>query len=567
MGIDGRSLYSPGYSGTFWDSQNTMLEDIERIEVIRGPGATVWGANAVNGIINIITKTAQDTQGGLVRVGMGNEGMFTSAARYGAKLGEDTFGRVSIAFDSYPSNTLLNPDITTGSKDGNDSSRTGQAGFRFEGKNSSHGEWTLQGDLLRNKEENLVFPYWLDHPPYLSSLYDSATITRGNLLARWHQELGKGRALTVQSYLDLSNYEAEKTPFEQEFKTLDLDLQYETLVGDQHNFVLGAGFRQTEIDFTSIDLLEFSDRDDSLYSAFIQDEINLVPNTLWLTLGSKYEHNDYTGSEWQPSGKLLWKPRPHHSLWASVARAVRTPTVLEQSGRVTMGTFPGGRASLQGTSGFDSEKLVAYEAGYRWQVNPTLSCDLAFFYNNYDDLYVLVLAPQPVFEPGSGWNYYAQFRNGMDGSSYGLEAALDWKAAYWLAFHLSYSWLQLNLSQADLPGALDTDLYFENLSPAHQLSLRSSISLSRSLELNLWLRYTDQIISRDSTDLIGAAELEIDGHTTFNANIIWTPTPNLELMLSGQNLFDSSTLEYGMEYLGAPTEIDRSIYGKVTWRF
>jgi len=562
--IDGRSLYSPGYSGTFWDSQNTMLEDVDRIEVIRGPGGTVWGANAVNGIINIITKSAKDTQGALVRVGMGSGGMFTSAARYGAKLGEETYGRFYLSYDDYPSNTLLRPDITTGSLDGNDGWRPAQGGFRLEGKANDRAEWTVQGDLLRNTEENLVFPNWLAHSPYLSSWYDNATITRSNLLGRWHQDLGQGRALTLQSYIDLSSYDMEKDRFKQVFNSFDLDLQYETPLGSRQALVLGTGFHQTQIDFTSTEMLEFPDRDDSLYSAFVQDEITLLPDTLWLTLGSKYEHNEYSGSEWQPSAKLLWKPKARHSLWGSVSRAVRTPTLLEQEGRVTMGTYftpwGDGRASLLGTSGFDSEKLVAYEAGYRWQASETLALDLAVFLNEYDDLYTLVLEPD-------GLNYNALFKNGMEGTGYGFEAAVDWKAAHWLSWQLSYSLLQLNLHQDNVPGALNTDRYFEKLSPTHQVSLRSSIALARNVELNLWVRYADQIIGRDGRDLVGSGEIDIKAHTTVNANLIWTPRPNLELMLSGQNLFDSSTLEYTMEYLAAPTEIERSIYGKVTWRF
>ncbi len=373
--IDERSLYSPGYSGTFWDSQNTMLEDVDRIEVIRGPGGTVWGANAVNGIINIITKSAKETQGALVRVGMGSQGMFTSAARYGAKLGEESYGRFYLSYDDYPSNTLLRPDITTGSLDASDNWRRAQGGFRIEGKANDRAEWTVQGDLLRNKEENLVSPNWLAHAPYLSSLYDNATVTRSNLLGRWHQDMGQGRALTLQSYIDLSSYDMEKDRFKQVFNSFDLDLQYETPLGSRQNLVLGTGFRQTEIDFTSVEMLEFPDRNDSLYSAFLQDEITLFPDTLWLTLGSKYEHNEYSGSEWQPSAKLLWKPKPRHSLWGSVSRAVRTPTLLEQEGRITMGTYStpwgDGRASLLALS-----PLVV-----RAEVNEFLDLDLAQLVN------------------------------------------------------------------------------------------------------------------------------------------------------------------------------------------
>ncbi|MGE4560167.1 MAG: TonB-dependent receptor plug domain-containing protein [Desulfobulbus sp.] len=562
--IDGRSLYSPGYSGTFWDSQNTMLEDIDRIEVIRGPGATVWGANAVNGIINIITKKAKDTQGTLVRVGAGSRGMFTSAARYGGQLNETTHGRFYLSYDDYPGNTLATPDFTTGSSDAHDDWRPAQGGFRIDGTPNDRAEWTVQGDLLVNKEDMLVSPYWLDHSPYRSSLYQGATLTRSNLLGRWQQELGGGRALTLQSYIDQSRYDVDGDSFEQDFNTLDVDLQYETPVGSRQHLSLGAGYRLTEIDFTSTPFIGFPDRDDCLYSAFVQDEINLLADTLWLTLGTKYEHNDYSGSELQPSAKLLWKPMPRHSLWASVARAVRTPTPLEQEGHLTVGTYPtpwgDGRASLLGTSGFDSETVVAYETGYRWQATETLSLDLALFLNDYDKLY--------SFSDRPAWpDYDVFFINGMAGTGYGVETSVDWKAASWLSFILSYSYLELDLHRIDSSGREDLVDFFEDLSPAHQISFRSSVSLARDWQLNLWLRYVGQTTGRDGNNLLDSPKITVDGYTVFNANLIWTPLPTLEVMLSGQNLFNASQLEYTMEYVVPPTEIERSIYGKITWRF
>lgn len=562
--IDGRSLYSPGYSGTFWDSQNTMLEDIDRIEVIRGPGATVWGANAVNGIINIITKKAKNTQGTLVRVGAGSRGMFTSAARYGGKLSETTHGRFYVSYDDYPSNTLATPDFMTGGSDAYDGWRPAQGGFRIDGTPNGRAEWTVQGDVLVNKEDMLESPYWLDHSPYRSSLYQGATLTRTNLLGRWQQDLGGGRALTLQSYIDQSRYEMDVDAFEQDFKTLDMDLQYETPLGSRQHLSLGAGHRLTAIDFTSTASIGFPDRNDRLYSAFAQDEINLLADTLWLTLGTKYEHNDYSGSELQPSAKLLWKPMPRHSLWASVARAVRTPTPMEQEGHVTVGTYPtpwgDGRASILGTSGFDSETVVAYETGYRWQASETLSLDLALFLNDYDKLYSL--ADHPAYP-----DYDLLFINGLAGTGYGFETSVDWKAASWLSFALSYSYLELDLHRTDPSGRVDMVDNFDELSPTHQVSLRSSISLARDWQLNLWLRYVDQITGRDGSNPLGSGQIDIDGYTLFNANLIWTPAPNLEVMLSGQNLFNSSQLEYTMEYGIPPTEIERSIYGKVTWRF
>jgi iron complex outermembrane receptor protein len=562
--IDGRSIYSPGYSGSFWDSQNTMLEDVDRIEVIRGPGGTVWGANAVNGIINIITKSAKDTQGTLVRVGAGSKGLFTSAARYGGQLNATTHGRLYLSYDDYPSNTLVTPDIVTAGTDAHDGWRPTQGGFRIDGTPHGRAEWTVQGDMLVNDEDMLISPYWLDHFPYRSSWYDSATISRTNLLGRWRQDLGSGRALTLQSYVDQSRYDLDQDPFQQSFDTLDVDLQYETPMGSRHNLIVGTGYRLTEIDFTSNALIDLPDRNDSLYSGFVQDEINLLPNTLWLTLGTKYEDNEYSGSEWQPSAKLLWKPRPRHSLWASVARAVRTPTPLEQEGRITVGTYPtpwgDGRASFTGASGFDAETVVAYETGYRWQATDTLSLDLALFLNDYDKLYALTARPDYP-------DYDLVFINGLEGKGAGFEISADWKAASWLSFILNYSYLELDLDRTDPSGWADMTDYFEGISPTQQVSLRSSIALASNWQLNLWLRYVDAIVARDANNLLSTTKIPIDSSTQLNANLIWTPTPHLEVMFAGQNLFDTSQLEYAMEYINPATEIERCVYGKITWRF
>lgn len=557
--IDGRSIYSPGYSGSFWDSQNTMLEDVDRIEVIRGPGGTVWGANAVNGIINIITKSAKDTQGGLVRMGAGSQGMFTSGARYGGKVGETAHGRFYLTANDYPSNTLMGGDA-----DAHDGWRPAQGGFRLDGAPHDHAEWTLQGDLLDNDEEMTIFPDWLDHAPYLAIREDAAAITRSNLLGRWRQEVDADSALTVQAYYDHNNFDMEDDSYRQQFETVDLDLQYETSVGKRQNLTTGAGFRSVQSDFDDNFILHFPDRNDALYSAFLQDEINLLPDLLWLTLGSKYEHNDYSGSEWQPSAKLLWKPKPRHSLWASAARAVRTPTPMEQYGRVVVGAYPTplgtGTAAFIGNPDFASETVVAYETGYRWQASPTLSFDLALFYNDYDELYSL---QQGLAVP----NIELQFVNGIEGGGYGFETAVDWKAASWLSFVFTYSYLELDLSLRDASGFEPLVDYYSHLSPTHQASARASIALARDWQLNLWLRYVDAVSCRDSSNLLASTPVDIDAYTLFNANLIWTPIKNLEVMLAVQNLLNSSQLQYAMEYVTPPTEIERGVYGKVTWRF
>ncbi|WP_319586938.1 TonB-dependent receptor [uncultured Desulfobulbus sp.] len=557
--MDGRSVYSPAYGGTFWDTQNTLLEDIDRIEVIRGPGGTLWGANAVNGVINIITKKAEDTQGGLVRVGAGTQETFSSAARYGSKIGETTYGRLYLTYDDHASNILKE----TGT-DADDDWQPAQGGFRMDGKPGTGKEWTLQGDLYENSGNQLVFPYWTSESFLPSALFDEIDSKGGNLLGRWHQELGNGRALTFKAYYDY--VQRDEAIYRIEFDTIDLDLQYETKLGQRQALTMGAGYRSVQGSFEPTFQVFLPDRNDSLYSAFLQDEINLLADRLWLTLGSKYEQNDYTGKEWQPSAKLLWKPVEHHSYWVSASRAVRTPAILDQYGRVAIARFPQpylaggiGTVALVGNPQFDSEIVNAYEAGYRWQATENLSFDLALFYNDYDEIYTVMPSATTAGVDNT-------FVNAQQGSGRGFELAADWKATSWLSFVLTYSYLELDLTSDALVGSQTGSELVEGSSPQHQASLRSSIALAPDWRLNLWLRYVDDISGRNSADLLGAA-VPLDAYCLFDANLIWTPNKNLEVMLAGQNLTNSGQLHYLSEYSTPATEIERGVYGKVTWRF
>lgn len=561
--MDGRSVYSPAYSGVFWDAQNTLLEDVDRIEVIRGPGGTLWGANAVNGVINIITKKAQDTQGGLVRASFGGEGAMSAAGRYGGKISDTTFARFYVSYDDFAANRLQSTEA-----DGNDSWQPQQTGFRMDGRPDGRREWTLQGDLYNNEGDQWVMPYWTSTSAYPASLDDQWDAKGGNLLGRWRQELGHDQALTLKAYYDANK--RSDAVFNLEFTTFDLDLQYEAKLGQRQNLTMGAGYRSIQGEFDETYLVSLPDRDDSLYSAFLQDEINLVADHLWLTLGTKYEHNDYTGSEWQPSAKLLWKPEADHSLWGSVARAVRTPSIVEQDGRVLMGRYPVywgtnpigiGNINFVGNEAFDAEIVNAYELGYRWQASKNLSFDLALFYNEYDEIY----AVYPTFSPAS-FDVDSLFVNAQSGNGQGFELAVDWKARSWLSFALAYSYLEMDLTTEDWVGTQAGSDWVANSAPQNQVSLRSSIALAEDWRLNLWLRYVDQVSCRNTANILGGP-VPIDDYVVFNANLMWTPTNNLEFMLAGQNLTDSGQVRYLSEYQTPATEIERIVFGKVTWRF
>jgi iron complex outermembrane receptor protein len=552
--IDGRSVYSPLYSGVFWDSNSVMLEDIERIEVIRGPGGTLWGANAVNGVINIITKKAADTQGGLVRVGAGDQEPLTTAARYGGKISDTAFGRLYVLYNDHGSNAL-----TGSGADADDDWQPMQGGFRMDGTPGNGKEWTLQGDLYRNQGDQILSPYWISTPPFQLALHDEVDTSGGNLLGRWRQEVTADSAVTLQAYFDRNT--RDELLYNWQYDTLDFEVQYDTTIGQRQRLTVGSGYRTVQGDVTPNFQLWFPDRTDELYSVFAQDEITLFEEALWLTLGSKYERNDYTGEEWQPSAKLLWKPAANHSLWTSVARAVVTPTVTEQQSRITLGVVPFpppySTIGFVGNPSCGSEELWAYEAGYRWQASKSLSFDLALFYNDYDDLFTMV---------PSSTSYDIQFMNGVSGSGRGVELSADWLATSWRSFALAYSYLDMQVSPTDGINQEVASARYNEGSPQHQVSLRSSIALAKHWRLNMWGRYVDNVTTWDMTQP-GWPKVIIDGYFSLDANLIWTPNEHLEVMFAGQNLTNSGQLQYISEYSTPSTEIERGVYGKLTWRF
>ena len=554
--IDGRSVYTPAYSGTFWDMQNTLLEDVDRIEVIRGPGGTIWGANAVNGVINIITKKAQDTEGKLVRVRGGLEAQAGLAARVGGKIGSSGSGRLYVTADDRDSNILADTD-----EDANDGWRNIQSGFRADGQQGDRNEWNLQGDIYKNDGDQISYPYWVDGPPYLTANRDGFEAKGGNIIGSWQHRLVGGDLLTCKSYFD--NNHRQEPYYDLSFNTVDLDLQYETTVGSRHSLMMGSGFRQIDGTFVDTYQVTIPDQINNLYSAFLQDEIQLISQRLWLTLGSKYEHNDFTGSELQPSARLLWKPDQAHSLWTAIARAVRTPSLVERTGSLTVAAYPTPlgtkKYTLNGTADFDSETLIAYEAGYRWQARANLSFDLAGYFNDYDKIYDMAYSTDPA-------RTVMEFANVRQGTGQGVELAASWQATSWLSLLATYTWQELDLtSELSVVGQEEQQDVAEAASPKHQASIRSAIDFASNWQWNCWLRYVDDIAGLDS--ISQKTFVPVPSYFLFDTNLIWKPTNNLEVMLAGQNLLNSSQLQYVAELITPATEIERIVYGKITWRF
>lgn len=554
--IDGRSVYSPAYSGTFWDAQHVMLEDVERIEVVRGPGGSLWGANAVNGVINIITKSAVETEGGLLRAGIGNQERSQGAARYGVKLSEHTYGRGYVTCDDRDANRLVGD-----GSDAQDEWKSYLAGFRVDHGIQTQSDWTVQGEVSRNDEDQLFFPDWSTTPPFAFATATDVVTKGANILGRVHKEIARDKKITVQAYYDYSD--RVDTFNDSTFSIFDIENQFETAIGNRNALTLGGGYRIIDGSFGEDIQVELEDTTDNLFNVFVQDEITLIDETLLLTLGAKWEHNDYTGHEWQPGARVLLKPEKGHSLWGAIARAVRTPSLVERQTTLLTAVYPTpaglGATYFLGNENVGSEHVIAYEAGYRWQTDQNLSFDLALFYNDYSELQGYELLPKTT-------GFDLAFANVMHGESYGVEAAVDWMPAPWLNFMLAYSYLEMDFSLDSDQGLVDYVTFLETASPQHQASLRSSLDLSEDVELNLWLRYVDEIIGRSSENLVSSA-ITLDSYFIFDANLIWRPNEQLEIMVAGQNLFSDGRLQYVSEFTTLPTEIEPSVYVKCTYTF
>ncbi len=561
--LDGRSVYSPLYSGVLWQQLDTILEDIDRIEVIRGPGATVWGANAVNGVINIITKKATDTQGGLVGVGAGNNPQHLTQARYGGMAGDNLAYRVSVKHQT--TNDLARED----GADANDATNQAQAMFRIDATPTPDTDLALSGAILNSDlAQTLAVTQTLPH----YDLDESPDMTGGYVQGSLRHGFDDGSSLEFILSLDRMTW--EETILELGVNVLDARLEHHLARMGRHDPIWGLGFRWTGMDANANE--HFGDispdeRSISLASAFVQDTITLLEDAVWLSLGTKVEHNDYTGFELQPGARLLWTPTPHQSVWASAARAVRTPSRIDSD----MSAFgdaaeyndvvPGfpilGRAKIRGNDNLDSETLDAFELGYRVQPTPKVSLDVCGFYNRYDKLHVYVFDPGYRVISSYPWPFNTipheievdlQIDNAMHAESYGLELTAttqmtdDWRMIW------GYSWIDTSL-HAEKPSNRTPAL---EETPSQQFSIRSLIDLPHDLEWDTMVVFQDAI-----------EEMDIDPNVRLDMRLGWKAREDLEFSLVGQSLLEARNLEYTGTTTVQSSYVERSVFGKVTWRF
>ncbi|MGQ9424571.1 TonB-dependent receptor plug domain-containing protein [Gilvimarinus sp. F26214L] len=542
--MDGRSIYTPVHSGVNWDLRDLVLEDVERIEVIRGPGAAQWGANAVNGVINIITKSAHETRGGHAAVIGGTE-LGSVVTRWGGRLGQTGSYRI---FAKY---TDRDDSVTSSGEDAEDAWRHGRVGFRADWEPAQNDTLMLQGDLYE-ADVNRLFPaVSAPEPPYLRAARLDNRARGGHVLGRWSRAVDRDNEFSVQSYLDW--YEANPLQAEEQVLTVDLDFQHRFRTHERHQVVWGLGYRHIRDDFANTFTVAFepAERSYEIYSAFVQDTIALTDD-LAVTLGAKFEHNDYTGEEFQPSVQLAWTPDARYTVWGSVSRAARTPSRAESDIRLTV-LDPAGTTETRylGESELDAEELVAQELGYRVSPHEGLYLDFTAFRHEYEEI-ITTRVGTPFVDPAAPGRLVvpASFANGVNGTVRGVEIAARWQVlpGWRLALAQSYLDLDLDAEPQVTPGS-DAS---ENAAPQYKTSLFSRLDLAPKWQLDGWLRYVDRLHGPD-----------IPGYTELNLRLGWQPRPEVGLSLVGENLLDSQHLEYRDVGL----EIERAVFLRLDWKF
>jgi len=534
--VDGRAVYSPLFSGVSWDLQQTMLEDVDRIEVIRGPGATVWGANAVNGVINVITRSAKETQGGLLYGGGGNVQRAMAGARVGGRAGAHTYYRVFASYEATADSPLGNGEPA------HDNWRAWHGGFRFDryAPADTHLVWQADATVLKLTDST-------------SDAYNA------NMLGRWTRTLTGRSSAELQAYVDRTHRD-EVGSASNRITTLDISAQHTFGWGERHDVIWGAGYR-----FSGIRIAERTPairvRDgvfnQQMFSAFVQDEYQLVPERLTLSAGAKVEHNDLTGFEIQPSIRAVFNPAENQTVWAAVSRALRTPSALEGRDVFAIGfggpaPGPGGGLFLPvlvGNRQLDSEVLWAYELGYRIQPHRRLSLELAVYYHRYRDL-ILFADPGRIM-PGVPfgvielpWSNLLSAETYGGGGSVKLTPTEAWRLTATYTLLVAQVWGPAN---ADSAGA-------EGSSPRHKFILRSAHDLTKRASFDAQLR------------CVGKIQLA-PAYTTADVRLSYRLTDQLELALVGQNLLERRHPEQVAPLLAVNAEVPRGFYGKFTWRF
>lgn len=543
--MDGRSVYTPLYSGVFWDVQDYLMADINQIEVISGPGGTLWGANAVNGVINITTKSARDTQGFYTETGGGSMLRDFIGARYGGVLAPNVYYRV------YGKYFNRGHEMNTNGTAANDSWKQARGGFRIDAYPTTENTFTLQGDYYGGTEG--------------IDTGGRARVSGGNVLGRWSHVFSDDSNMSLQAYYD-HTYLSDPIPgasvagipltpagtLTDGLHTYDIDFQHHLTVGNRNHVSWGLGYRYTRDVVGNAPSLSFSPTTlrQNLFSGFIQDEI-MITKDLHFTIGTKLEHNDYTGFEVEPSARIQWNVAHDQMIWGAISRAVRTPSRIDRDfSEPNPANSP--IIILKGNTNFVSEKLIAYETGYRAKFGKKIGTSVSLYYNKYDDI------RSTSTTPGTILPFY--FENNLEGQSYGAELSVDYQLCDWWRLHGGYTFIDEHLTvkqgKSDLSNA-----HNETADPRNQFTLRSSMDLPHNVELDASLRWVDKLHNNNGPN-VGT----VPGYMELDVRLGWHPTDRLELSVVGENLLQNRHPEYGYPDPDRE-EIVRGVYGKVAWEF
>lgn len=543
--LNGRMVYSPTYAGVRWENLDLILEDIKRIEVIRGPGASIWGQNAVNGVINIITRHTEESQGGVASITSGNEEQAIASLRYGGAIGTRVNYRV---FGKFVRRDSL---VGIDGEDTEDHWRGGLGGFRIDWLADQGDRVMIEGSGFGNKTHNR---FLLMSDPLSSAARKSSEHHSGvNVQARWAHDFSVASTIKTQVLYDYfclidESFGSEKN------HTLDIDLQHDIALTKAHYFNWGVRYRWVSSGFFAgiFSTVEPTYQALHFVSAFIQDQATFFEGALRLTFGAKFQYYTLSGWDIQPSARLMWKFHPEHRLWLAFSRSIRVPSRGETAyglKSMPLSAHSPLRFTLRGNANLDRELVYSYELGYRGWMGEYFSWDIAAFYNNYQNLMTPSLDRVDLSHQLS-----ISFENNAQAQSWGIEVATEWRPIDPLRLQLSYSFLHIKAAKQVQPDS----------APNHQFSLQSSYDISSTWTIDAWVRYVDSLLLYNR--LLGTTT-EIASYVGIDLRIAWQPMPSLELSLVGQNLNKRQHIELVDEVFAYSKQVERSFFVKVKWLF
>lgn len=558
--IDGRAVYTPLLGGVNWDTQDVPLEDIERIEVIRGPGATVWGANAVNGVINIVTKEAAETKGGLLSAGGGSDGQAYGTAQFGDAIRTDTDFRI---FAKYLNQGSL-PALGGGS--GADAWHMLHGGFRSDTRLSSKDNLTVEGDLYTGKEGAQIIHIFSINPPEIGNLATVSQLSGGDVLGRWEHTFSGRSETSFQFYFDNEERTGPESP--DQLNIVDFDFQHHVGWGARQDIVWGGGYRHywdqapgtIDQSFTppgtSLNLVNF----------FGQDTVALRADRLFLTFGSKLENSYFSNYEAEPSVRLAWTASSWATLWSALSRADRTPARRDEQLVAPLAVFPDPNGSstpvevvLFGNPQFESEHEIAYEGGFRTQPNERLFMDVSAFFNQYDHLSSLEPGTEFLQSTPAPARFVMPivFGNLLHGTTEGGEIAANLKLTARWTVSPGYAFLEMHLHTQ--PPSQDTTSVaeYQGSSPQHQAQLRSHVELFRGLSWDA------------NAYFVSALPVQgVASYTRLDTQLRWKLAKRGELAIVGQNLLRDRVLESNDQLTLVNASLaKRNVYAKMIWWF